>query len=142
MLTPKAPSVRLIGGINVTPLVDVCLVLLIIFMVVTPLLDQAPVTLPETEDPGPVSGNEEKKVTISLTRGNPPLIFLGDNPKPISRSALEEKLLDSYAASPATAILMRADQDVAYGDLRAVMMRIRQAGFQRLGLVTKKKESK
>jgi biopolymer transport protein ExbD len=140
MPAPKRPAARVFGEINVTPLIDVCLVLLIVFMVVTPLLDQVPLALPETEDPGPVTREDENKVSVSLASGKSPGVFLGDDPKPISLADLEVRLAGVYAASPSTRILLRADRGAHYGEVRSVMAAVHRAGFQSLGLVTRKEK--
>jgi len=124
--------------INVTPLVDVCLVLLIIFMVVTPMLQKGrPVLLPQTDNPGkkPESQNE---VLISVQADK--TIFIDTKWYPDKEFAAKMKELGERAASKD--ILIKADRNLQYGDVRSVMRMIKEGGFEKVALVTEKKGEK
>lgn len=117
--------------INVTPFVDVMLVLLIIFMVSAPLLTVGvPIDLPETRA-RPLQGDNEP-ITISVnTNGQ---IFIQE-----TEIAIDEVVpkLEAIAANGYDErIFIRGDQDADYGTLMKLMGRINAAGFKRLGLVT------
>jgi len=120
-----------ISEINVTPFVDVMLVLLIIFMVAAPLLTVGvPIDLPETKAKA-LEGDTEP-LTISVNAAGQ--IFIQD-----TEIALEEVVpkLEAIAANGYDErIYVRGDQDADYGIMMKIMGRINAAGFKRLGLVT------
>jgi biopolymer transport protein TolR len=120
-----------ISQINVTPLVDVMLVLLIIFMVTAPILQQGvPVDLPKVAA-GPLTGQEEQLV-VNVGKGGE--VYLDDTP--MSLAELTEKLRAIAAARPDRQLYVRADQTVPYGTVMRVMGAVRDAGLVRVGLVT------
>ena len=121
--------------INVTPLVDVMLVLLIIFMVTAPLLTAAvPVNLPDTRAK-PLE-SDDKPVQLSLDRQG--RIYL--DKEEVAEAALPGRLEAIAAAAPAgrepTAVLLRADRALDYGRVMAVMGELNRAGLNRVSLVT------
>ena len=121
--------------INVTPLVDVCLVLLIIFMVVTPMLQKGrPVLLPQTDNPGkkPESQNE---VLISVQVDK--TIFIDTKWFPDKEFLAKMKELGERASSKE--ILIKADSRLTYGDVRNVMKMVKEGGFEKVALITEKK---
>jgi biopolymer transport protein TolR len=120
-----------ISQINVTPLVDVMLVLLIIFMVTAPILQQGvPVDVPKVAG-GPLAGQEEQLV-VNVGKGGE--TYLNDTPMPLEQ--LTEKLRAIVAARPDRQLYVRADQAVPYGTVMRVMGAVRDAGLTRVGLVT------
>ena len=119
--------------INVTPLVDVMLVLLIIFMVTAPLLVAGvPVDLPESR--AAALDNQVQPVQISLDGEG--RIFIDDTQ--VAENALAQRL-SAIAAEPAPEegrrIFLRADREVAYGDLMGVMNTLRDTGYLKIALV-------
>jgi biopolymer transport protein TolR len=120
-----------ISQINVTPLVDVMLVLLIIFMVTAPILQQGvSIDLPKVAA-GPLTGQEEQLVVNVATGGR---VYLNDTA--MSLAELTEKLRAIAAARPDRQLYVRADQAVPYGQVMQVMGAVRDAGLTRVGLVT------
>ena len=120
-----------ISQINVTPLVDVMLVLLIIFMVTAPILQQGvSIDLPKVAA-GPLTGDQEQLV-VNITKTGEVLL----NDTPMSLDRLTEKLRAIAAARPDRALYVRADQAVAYGQVMRTMGAVRAAGLTRVGLVT------
>lgn len=123
--------------INVTPFVDVMLVLLIIFMVAAPLLTAGvPLDLPQAAGQQLESQNQEP-VVVSVTREGQ--VYLGEEQN--SAIALDELGAKLKAVAGARGglnepIFVRGDQAVNYGSVARVMARIREAGFRRLSLVT------
>ncbi|PVB61882.1 protein TolR [Labrenzia sp. 011] len=117
--------------INVTPFVDVMLVLLIIFMVAAPLLTVGvPIDLPETSAKA-LEGDKEP-ITISVNSAGE--IFIQDTPIPLDE--VVPKLEAIAANGYEERIYVRGDQDADYGTMMKLMGRINAAGFKRLGLVT------
>ena len=125
------------SDINVTPLVDVCLVLLIIFMVVTPLLQKGiAIQLPVTDNPGKKPENEKQKL-ITVKWETPPKYFIDS--KPFPKADFQKELDEMFQRAPTTEIVIKADQRLKYGDVKEVMRMTKEAGFQDVGLITDKK---
>jgi len=128
---------KLQSEINVTPLVDVCLVLLIIFMVVTPLLQKGiPVSLPTTDKPDKKPENANQKV-ITVGYATPPLIYLEADH--VTRDEFSRRLDEMYQRAPQTELVIKADKRLKYGDVKDIMKVAKDAGFQNVGLIAEKK---
>ncbi|MGF1455368.1 MAG: ExbD/TolR family protein [Alphaproteobacteria bacterium] len=116
--------------INVTPFVDVMMVLLVIFMVTAPLLTVGvPVDLPETQA-GPLTGSDEP-LSVSITADA--RVYVQDTEIPID--ALVPKLMQITRNNPDVRIFLRADETVDYGRFMTVLGTLNAAGFNRVGLV-------
>jgi biopolymer transport protein TolR len=122
------------SNINVTPMVDVMLVLLIIFMVITPMLNnKVPVTLPRAnaaiimED-----ANKEDAVTIAVTRDGQ--IYLGTERVPVDD--LAAKITDKLTNKTDKQVYLRADIRSNYGKVMDAIDQIRAAGVSNMGLLT------
>jgi biopolymer transport protein TolR len=125
------------SDINVTPLVDVCLVLLIIFMVVTPMLQKGVnVTLPETKNPEKMPEGQ-KQLTVSIQQDNQ--VFLGQNWVP--NDQLKAQLEELHTATPDKTVVIKADRRLKYKDVRHLMQLVNEAGFSRVGVVTEKRKT-
>ncbi len=120
--------------INVTPLVDVCLVLLIIFMVVTPMMVNGPVELPEMAN---ASGLEER--ALSLTVKQDGSVYVGT--AVVRRDELESHLQRMRESESSRPIHVRADRHVLYGEVRDVLGACRNAGFADVTLVGRRADS-
>ena len=126
---------KLVAEINVTPLVDVVLVLLIIFMVTAPMLSMGiDVNLPRVKSKT-IDVNEEKLV-LSINKDGE--IFI--NRTKIPKEELKVKLENIFTARIDKEIFLRADKSVAYGFVVEVMSEIRKAGVDKLGMVTETPE--
>jgi len=121
-----------ISQINVTPLVDVMLVLLVIFMVTAPIIQQGvQVNLPQAKA-GAIPGTEELLVVTIAKNGK---VYLNDNP--MSLGELGDKLRAIRKLQRDKQVYLRADQDVRYGVVMKTIAEIKQAGIERLGMVTR-----
>jgi len=119
------------SDINVTPLVDVMLVLLIVFMVAAPLMTVGvPIELPKTEAKQLDSSTEPITVTVQAD-GN---VFLQETP--ITLETLAPKLVAIAKNGYEKQIFVRADTNVAYGKVMEVMGLLNGAGYRKIGLVT------
>lgn len=117
--------------INVTPLVDVMLVLLVVFMVTAPLLMQSvSVKLPKTAAVAPL----KPTAALELNLTNQGDILLGRNK--IAATALEAELKARHSKTPEAAVRLRADERVPYGQIAQVMAAVSRSGFQKVALVT------
>ena len=126
--------------INVTPLVDVCLVLLIIMMVVTPLM-HAPVELPKASEPE-TWGAEPARSKVTVSYGPPIAIRVDDDPTPMGEEALATLLRAIHAQDPRREIALRADRRLAYGEVKRVLRFVQEAGFPAVGLVAERLAAK
>ena len=122
---------RLLAEINVTPLVDVVLVLLIIFMVTAPMLQMGiDVNLPRVQSKSVDISEEKLVLTINGTKE----VFI--NKTKIPMNDLRAKLESIFAARIDKEIFLRADKNVPYGFVVEVMSEIRKAGIDKLGMIT------
>jgi biopolymer transport protein TolR len=120
-----------LSEINVTPLVDVMLVLLIIFMVSAPMMTTGiDVDLPNTR--APRMDIEEQKLLLTIDKDRK--VFLGETEVPYDR--LENALTTNERLQREREIYLRADENVPYGYVAKVMALIRRGGIEKLGLVT------
>jgi len=120
-----------VADINVTPLVDVMLVLLIIFMVTAPMMTQGvDVDLPETT--AKALRQEEKQILVTISQKGE--IYLNDIL--LSQALLRQQLAEMAQTKNTTPVFLKADKNVPYGTVVAVMADIKDAGFDKLGMVT------
>jgi biopolymer transport protein TolR len=125
-----------ISEINVTPLVDVMLVLLIIFMVAAPMMTVGvPIDLPETQ--AKALNSETQPITISVK--NDGTAFLQETPIPVEEIAAKLEAIATTGYNER--IFVRGDATAPYGVIADVMARIQGAGFKNIGLVTQEKKA-
>lgn len=134
--TPSKSSTRMaMSEINVTPFVDVMLVLLVIFMVTAPMMQQGlDVNLPKTASTG-VSLNEDPFILVVDATGR---IKAGDSA--IKENDLRTKIKAIFESRRSKQIYIQADEKVNYGTVAFVMGEIRQAGITNISLITLPKE--
>ncbi|MBI4413459.1 MAG: biopolymer transporter ExbD [candidate division NC10 bacterium] len=135
MATPMIPdSERRLGPalseINVTPFVDVMLVLLVVFLVTAPMLLRGiDVRVPRTETR---TVQPEERLVLTVTKEG--AVFVGE--QPITLARLERLLASLRQRNPKAAVFLRADERAAYGSVVKVMDIVKKAGIDRLGMVT------
>lgn len=130
MIASSSHNRRLMSEINIIPLVDVVLVLLVIFMITAPLLYRGmDVKLPQTTT-NTIQPESRKVLTIQKNRS----VYLDEEKVGLDR--LKGRLNVLKAASPNLSIYLRADREVPYGMVVQVMDMIKQAGIDKLGIVT------
>lgn len=123
--------------INVTPLVDVMLVLLVIFMITAPLLTSGvAVDLPAVRTAA-IASQDDPPVAVSITRDG--RVYLGDNE--VSLDALTRRLQTIAATNAETRVFVRGDQTLAYGKIMAVVGTVHEAGLRKVALLTETREA-
>lgn len=136
MQGPRSEN-RAMSDINVTPLVDVILVLLIIFMVTAPMMQQGvDVDLPQTTSRSIEDQEERIVITINSKRE----VFI--NQEKVDPLLLRRRLERSTAAKLNKEVLLRADRSVPYGFVVQTMAEIKNAGIEKLGMVTEPLEER
>jgi len=126
----------IVSGINVTPLVDVCLVLVIIFMVTAPLMSE-PVIKVELPKAHTKEGEEKDKITITL--GKDGRLAL-DYKEYATYDALEPDLKMKLALSDSKIVILKADENALHGRLVELMAKSKEAGAQSLTIATERKK--
>ncbi len=128
---------RLVADINVTPLVDVMLVLLIIFMITAPMMTQGiNVDLPQTTARALRQGDDQVIITIN-EKGE-----LSIKDIPVNKDLFFSELEKFYKTDNEQTIYLKADKKVNYGTVVQVMADIKNAGFEKIGIMTKPPEKK
>ncbi|EPJ87546.1 MULTISPECIES: ExbD/TolR family protein [Pseudomonas] len=126
-------SDEVLSEINVTPLVDVMLVLLVVFIVTAPLLTNSiPINLPKTESVAPV---EQKDPLVVSIDGQGKLFINKDEIQP---NLLEINLASAKAKNPDVRVQLQADDGVNYGEVARAMASIERAGITKLSVITAK----
>lgn len=121
-----------ISQINVTPLVDVMLVLLVIFMVTAPILQQGVEMELPRETIAPIEGEGEQLV-VSIDRAG--TVFVGEGNE-VALDELGPRLTGILSTRQDKRVFIKADRRVEYGSVMAAMARIRRAGIEKVGLIT------
>ncbi|MDO8494706.1 MAG: protein TolR [Deltaproteobacteria bacterium] len=122
-----------LAEINVVPFVDIVLVLLIVFMITAPFIQQGmTVEVPRAEAPEVKSKQEDLVVTIDR-QGK---IFLGDSKQALDQQELQVKLTSVYKEKENKALLVKADHTLQYGEVIQVMATALKAGVERIGMIT------
>jgi len=127
---PRPVPAKPFSDINVTPLVDVMLVLLVIFILTAPLLTSA-IRLDLPQAKAAQAGEAPESLTLSLNQAQE--LFLND--QPISLTALPEALQRMATQKPQLEVQLRVDQSVPYGQVLELMSLAQQAGLSRIGFV-------
>jgi len=135
MKKPEAPSVT--SDINVTPMVDVMLVLLIIFMVITPMLTKGvSVDMVRTKNPIAMKdADKDDAILVAITRGDGK-IFISPGNKQISLEELPSKVRDLQTNKLDKTVYIKADMRAKYQRVEEVVDSLRSAGVDQIGLLT------
>jgi biopolymer transport protein TolR len=135
----RAEGKKVNSNINVTPMVDVMLVLLIIFMVVTPMLQKGvSVDMAKTEAPVPMAdADKEDALLIAVMRDG--TVFFGSDKTPPDQ--LTNKVKDKLANRVDKRVFIRADARARYGAVVDVVDNVRSAGVDQVGLLTEQRKS-
>ena len=125
-----------LSDINVTPFVDVLLVLLVIFMLTAPILQSGiELDVPQTRTVKEIS---QEKLVVSIDRGQ--RLYLGNDP--VNINALANLLRERGALGSGQSIFLRADQSVPFGTVAMVVDELRQAGIEQISMVTEPTEQR
>ena len=126
-------STKLQAAINITPLVDVVLVLLIIFMVMVPQMRNGPeVDLPDTAKPNE-QGDERARILVSIDAAG----GLWINDKQVAAEQLSEGLRDAVGNESDPKVVIRGDAKLNFRQVRQAMLAVEEAGFRGVGLIAK-----
>jgi biopolymer transport protein ExbD len=129
----KADDVR--SEINVTPLVDVVLVLLIIFMVVAPMLQRGPaVKLPLATHP-PEKPDDSRQLLVAIQHDR--AIWL--HRERLTEELFADRIREAFRGHPGSSVVIRGDARLSYGDVKRVMLEVKAAGFPDVGLIVEKR---
>jgi biopolymer transport protein TolR len=126
------PDETVLSEINVTPLVDVMLVLLVIFMITAPMLHQGiEVALPKANAKN-LQARAEDPLIVSINRDG--IVYLGETP--IHPTQLAERLTPVLQARQDKSVFLKGDRDVPYGSVIEVLDALRAGGIQNIGMIT------
>jgi biopolymer transport protein TolR len=133
---------RPMSDINVVPYIDVMLVLLVIFMITTPLLTQGvQVELPQA-DAEPLTSEMDEPLVVTVDRNGDMFIDVGEGKNsPVDADALVSRVRTVLKYKPKTPVMVRGDRGVAYGRVIQAMVLLQEGGAPSVGLVTETPES-
>jgi biopolymer transport protein ExbD len=121
------------SDINVTPFVDICLVLLIIFMVITPMLQEGvTINLPYAKHTEKKPDDEAHAIVVAVKDAT--TVFI--QKKPVPRDQYQAEMTEVHDRMPDKLVLIKADKSMKYGDVRKYMIEANEAGFTDVSLVT------
>jgi TolR protein len=132
---------RRLAEMNVVPYIDVMLVLLIIFMITSPLLSRSvEVELPTTRQAETVVPKQAKFIIVTIdAQGR---LFLDEDKQPLSMETLLTRVVALMRYDPNSQVLVKGDSRLAYGEIVKVMSLLQEAGVSKVGLLTKVKTEK
>ena len=125
-------SLQTLSEINVTPLLDLAFVLLIIFMITTPLIENSIDLVVPSSSTAKASVNPAEVLTISMDKND----VMKLNNEAVTAADLESRLATLHAENPSTAVVVRPDRDLAVQKFVAVMDILQRTGITRVGVMT------
>lgn len=128
---------KLASEINIVPYIDVMLVLLVIFMITAPLLQQGvEIELPQASA-NPLPPDQREPLVLTVSKNGDYYLNVGDNKEsPIAADALVTRVAAVIKYHPETPVLVRGDQSVDYGRVTTAMVLLQSAGVEKVGLMT------
>ena len=134
---PRHRKRRAVAEINVVPYIDVMLVLLIIFMITAPLIQQGvEIDLPQA-NANPLPPDQREPVVLTVSKTGEYYLNIGEKIKePISEEVLVHRVAAVVKYQPDTPVLVRGDQNVDYGSITNAMVLLQTAGVEKVGLMT------
>ncbi len=127
-----------LSELNITPLLDLAFVLLIIFMITAPFLEESAELIIPTSNASREAVREEQVATVSMTRTRQ--LYLGK--ELVTMSQLESGLKQSFRQDPDMAVLIKADRQLTVEELVSVMDAVKNAGISKVGVVTRAGDEK
>ncbi len=134
----RNPGSQPMSDINMTPLIDVMLVLLVIFIITAPLMSSSlKLDLPKSD----AASSSDAPAFVALAIDAAGVLYLGEQPLEASqaRALISERVRDAARRDPATEVQLRADSRVPYGRVAELIGWVQQAGLSRIGFVTEAK---
>jgi biopolymer transport protein TolR len=137
------PKRRPVAEINVVPYIDVMLVLLIIFMITAPLLQQGiEIELPQA-NANPLPPDQREPLVLTVSKTGEFYLNVGDDiDKPVDEEVLVHRVAAVLKYYPDTPVLVRGDQNVDYGRVTSAMVLLQTAGVEKMGLMTEQPDYK
>lgn len=139
----RQPKRRPVAEINVVPYIDVMLVLLIIFMITAPLLQQGiEIELPQA-NANPLSPDQREPLVLTVSKTGEFYLNVGDDiDKPVDEEVLVHRVAAVLKYYPDTPVLVRGDKNVDYGRVTSAMVLLQTAGVEKMGLMTEQPDYK
>jgi len=139
----RRPRKRIMAEINVVPYIDVMLVLLVIFVITTPLLTQGvKVDLPKAASE-PMESDVQEPLVVTVDMSGNYFLNVGEDPEAsIDHQALVNKVAAVLRHKPDTPVLVRGDKEVVYGKVVTAMALLQKAGAPSVGLITEAPDGK
>lgn len=133
---------KAVSEINVVPYIDVMLVLLIIFMITAPLLQQGvEIDLPQA-NANPMSQDKHEPLVLTVSKTGEFYLNVGQNiEKPVDGEVIVQRVAAVLKYQPDTPVLVRGDKDVDYGSVTSAMVLLQTAGAEKIGLMTEQPDN-
>lgn len=128
---------RMLAEINVVPYIDVMLVLLVIFMITAPMLQQGVEVSPPSAASSPLEGQEDEPLMITINEQGQYFVNISENPDaPVSLGQVTELVTAALQIDPQGLVLVNGDKAASYDQVMQAMVAAQQGGAERIGLIT------